>query len=400
MRSDEDNNDNNNNHRKGIVQILTTRVQKPPPQEMDLEQKLMCHNNNHYAYDDESYVGDFGNVDEVAYMALEKERKRRRMPMICRLGYILLFHVVVFKFLSLASEKYGTSKDDDALKSYIRTLSDPNKFENNNTNNATAFLSPQSQAWEYMMTKQQHQSKYYDTSTFTQKDKALIRQDYVLAVLYYSLNGQHWDRNDRWLSDSTTDVCGWYTSYHHNDICNEDGLILVLDLSNNGILGDENHEILQLPIELGHLSEHLKDLDLSRNSIMGTIPTELGLLTNLRRLALYENDFTGSIPTELGVLSDTLETLELNSNHLAGTIPNEMAILTNLVTLLVNDNANLVGTMPLCNFLPTPNINLQHLWADCVDTHDEETELVCDSSCCRCCFKASNKNCEIHHSNH
>jgi Leucine-rich repeat (LRR) protein len=42
--------------------------------------------------------------------------------------------------------------------------------------------------------------------------------------------------------------------------------------------------------------------DVSNNFIRATIPTEFGLLTNLRYLNLAQNNFTGTIPSELGQL--------------------------------------------------------------------------------------------------
>ena len=36
----------------------------------------------------------------------------------------------------------------------------------------------------------------------------------------------------------------------------------------------------------------------------GTIPTELGMLTKLRLLWLWHNDFSGKIPSELGKLTN------------------------------------------------------------------------------------------------
>jgi Leucine-rich repeat (LRR) protein len=45
-------------------------------------------------------------------------------------------------------------------------------------------------------------------------------------------------------------------------------------------------------------------LGLSRNLLTGTIPTELGKLTNLRMLSLSGNQLTGTIPSELGKLNN------------------------------------------------------------------------------------------------
>ena len=61
-------------------------------------------------------------------------------------------------------------------------------------------------------------------------------------------------------------------------------------------------------------------LDLSYNELTGSIPPEIGYLTNLTYLNLRNNDLTGSIPSEIGNLTN-LTYLYLNNNELTGEIP-------------------------------------------------------------------------------
>ena len=105
-----------------------------------------------------------------------------------------------------------------------------------------------------------------------------------------------------------------------------------------------------IPEELGDLS-NLRTLNLSRNYLVGTIPEELGDLDMLRTLNLSDNGLT-YIPEELGDL-DMLRTLNLSRNKLSsnpaslgslpnlrvldlswnyfpGSIPDELGNLTNL----------------------------------------------------------------------
>ena len=65
----------------------------------------------------------------------------------------------------------------------------------------------------------------------------------------------------------------------------------------------------------------------------GSIPTQLGSLSNLTSLAVSGNQLTGTIPTELGNLSN-LTFLYLHQNQLTGTIPTELADLSNLTEVL------------------------------------------------------------------
>ena len=98
-----------------------------------------------------------------------------------------------------------------------------------------------------------------------------------------------------------------------------------------------------IPAELGDLTE-LKFIRLGSNDLTGSIPTELGNLTNMTILDLTNNELTGSIPTELGSLAN-LDYLDLSSNDLTGTIPTELGSLANLTTLDLSGN-NLAGGIP------------------------------------------------------
>ena len=97
-----------------------------------------------------------------------------------------------------------------------------------------------------------------------------------------------------------------------------------------------------IPSELGNLT-NLEGLALWGNELSGTIPSELGNLTNLEGLSLSDNELSGTIPPELGNLTN-LEGLYLWGNELSGTIPSELGKLTNL-TGLFSEN-ELSGTIP------------------------------------------------------
>jgi len=66
--------------------------------------------------------------------------------------------------------------------------------------------------------------------------------------------------------------------------------------------------------------ENTTELDLGSQGLTGSIPPEIGDLTNLRHLYLYNNQLTGSIPSEIGNLTN-LTYLRLSSNQLTGEIP-------------------------------------------------------------------------------
>jgi Leucine-rich repeat (LRR) protein len=80
----------------------------------------------------------------------------------------------------------------------------------------------------------------------------------------------------------------------------------------------------------------LVELDLSGNSLSGSLPAEVRHLSNLKHLNLSNNQFTG-VPAEIGQLS-RLEILDLSNNQLTG-LPHELGNLQNLKTLDLRGNS-------------------------------------------------------------
>ena len=95
-------------------------------------------------------------------------------------------------------------------------------------------------------------------------------------------------------------------------------------------------------IEIGH--DRVVGIDLPSLELSGTIPPELGNLSQLRRLALILNKLSGPIPPEVGNLA-VLQLLDLRWNQLAGEIPPELGSLNNLQRLYLGDN-KLSGSIP------------------------------------------------------
>eukprot|EP00797_Seminavis_robusta_P013933 Sro2120_g315400.2 (321) ;mRNA; r:5152-6114 len=98
-----------------------------------------------------------------------------------------------------------------------------------------------------------------------------------------------------------------------------------------------------LPKELNSLSQ-LVNLMLGKTFVAGSIPS-LARLTVLLDLDLSGNRLTSSIPTELGLLSE-LASLSLQDNGLSSTIPSELGLLSNLRSINLNNNPDLAGSIP------------------------------------------------------
>ena len=125
----------------------------------------------------------------------------------------------------------------------------------------------------------------------------------ALIALYNAMNGPSWYIQDNWLTDLP--VGDWH------GVKTRDGRVVELSLYNN---------------------------------LSGSIPPEIGNLSNLRALSFYSNNLNGSIPPEIGNLSNLME-LDLSMNNLSGSIPPEIGDLSNLQLLWLEGN-NLSGCLP------------------------------------------------------
>lgn len=100
------------------------------------------------------------------------------------------------------------------------------------------------------------------------------------------------------------------------------------------MLFNVNHFQGEIP-DLSALSS-LNTLDLSENSLSGTIPSNWGSLHKLSILQLGDNKLHGTIPHWIGTLNLTM--LSLRVNMLTGTLPRNIVSSRILSTFLVNDN--------------------------------------------------------------
>ena len=151
-----------------------------------------------------------------------------------------------------------------------------------------------------------------------QPDDPTLTQRYVMAVLYFSTNGDNWSKC---FADATPEECGWwgYSNRNYqpflseasecvwgmwdNNACNRDGLITSIGIQDNNLVGN-------LPLELAALPE-LRHLDLSQNSIYGVLPNVWP--PKLGALLLELNRFSGPI---VGIFPAPLYRLSLEGNAL------------------------------------------------------------------------------------
>jgi len=173
----------------------------------------------------------------------------------------------------------------------------------------------------------------------------------ALVALYNATDGANWDDNTNWNSSAALDT---WRGVRTDDA----GRVDSLNLRENSLSGS-------IPADLGDLT-NLKYLNLQENDLTGPIPADLGDLTNLTRLYLQENSLSGPIPAELGDLTE-LRRLYLSDNKsddntgLTGAIPADLGNLTKLERLNLENNS-LTGSIPaeLGNLTELERLNLEN----------------------------------------
>ncbi|CAB9508104.1 unknown protein [Seminavis robusta] len=184
--------------------------------------------------------------------------------------------------------------------------------------------STQAKAYEWLLEDQMLGGNY------TQER---LRQRFALATFFYATNGLGWNQTDRWLSHERHE-CEWMSlnlqpvltdhflyDFPTVDVCDRNDNIQILAQQENELQGT-------IPLELFWGLPSLQRLHLESNpGLVGTIPTEIGMLSNLQELALIWSSFTRTIPVQVFQLP-SLKTLVLGAlakygehKFITGTLP-------------------------------------------------------------------------------
>ena len=125
----------------------------------------------------------------------------------------------------------------------------------------------------------------------------------ALLALYDATQGEGWTSNGGWRATPTP--CSWY------GVTCENGHVDRLTLQHNHVVGS-------LPAQLGDLSE-LTWLGLYGNHMTGAIPAEVCALPNLTHVYLHNNALAGDVPSPFGA---NVSVLLLGNNMLEASDPN------------------------------------------------------------------------------
>jgi Leucine-rich repeat (LRR) protein len=139
-------------------------------------------------------------------------------------------------------------------------------------------------------------------------------QRFVLATLYFSTNGALWSANENWLN-RTSSECEW-----KGCCCGPECEQFEFDPSPGEFVGNESDSTV------------LTAIFMSENNLVGTLPREIWLLSNLQRLDLNGNTITASIPSQVSDLR-ALVVLRLENVLLTSSLPTQVGLMTNLLDL-------------------------------------------------------------------
>jgi len=130
-----------------------------------------------------------------------------------------------------------------------------------------------------------------------------------LAWLYENNGGKNWNHNENWFY---TYLCSDKSEENWSGVaCTEDDSVSSLTLSQNNLHNS-------IPTAIGMLSNLTGSLDLSYNNLTSQIPSQIAYLTGITRLDLSYNALTGNIPIEVAELCAKLNDNTPNSCLLEG----------------------------------------------------------------------------------
>jgi hypothetical protein len=227
------------------------------------------------------------------------------------------------------------------------------------------------QAFDWVMYDQANAAFGFGEAGALQSEEAQLNfmQRFATASLGKSFDVDSFTNSEGWMTDK--DVCEWtgikcaavdrtLDGDNRNRNLEIANIVAIIDLNNNNVVGALPAEIAMftevtqlilynnkisgpIPSEIFSMTQ-LTALDLFNNELTGEISEDFANLVNMIGLYLSENDMSGAIPAALAQMTK-LEHLWLEDNQFTGTIPEELGSLTDLMWLLLSGNS-LKGGLP------------------------------------------------------
>ena len=161
------------------------------------------------------------------------------------------------------------------------------------------------------------------------EDNCRTRDSLVLVSLYNATDGANW--TNKWDLNQPMNTCfGVHLTAQ--------GCVSALILHGNGDLTLEASEVGNnlsgtIPTSIGMLSE-IRTLNIRESNLIGELPCELGELENLTGILLEDNQFSGGIPSSLGTIpalgTAGIGYLGLSNNQLSGCFPESLMALCDI----------------------------------------------------------------------
>ncbi|XP_010426163.1 PREDICTED: probable LRR receptor-like serine/threonine-protein kinase At3g47570 [Camelina sativa] len=106
----------------------------------------------------------------------------------------------------------------------------------------------------------------------------------------------------------------------------------------------------EIPAEIARLSQ-MVILELSFNKFSGGIPSAIYNMSSLEYLYMAFNHFSGPLRPDFGILLPNIQDLNMGKNYLTGSIPTTFSNISTLQKVALNDN-NLTGSIPTFRNVP------------------------------------------------
>ncbi|KAL3902481.1 MAG: hypothetical protein SGARI_005814 [Bacillariaceae sp.] len=116
-----------------------------------------------------------------------------------------------------------------------------------------------------------------------------LLERFIMANFYFATNGDQWENSYNFLSEN--DVCDWNAGSDgegnfHGVFCKDDGKIYLLDFTENGLSGS-------IPGDIGWLT-NAEQFGVQGNSIGGTLPPSFGIMREMEMIDLSFNKLHGA----------------------------------------------------------------------------------------------------------
>ncbi len=137
-----------------------------------------------------------------------------------------------------------------------------------------------------------------------------------------------------------------------------------------------------IPRELGQLT-NMDIFRLDSNQLTGTIPVELCNMSNARLLRLDNNELSGPLPTIELLKFQRLQIFQVSKNQLTGPIPAQLGSIPGLLLAWLHLN-QFTGEVPieLCQAASIDGTGLSILQADCPPIDNPPNACRCCTACC------------------